>query len=421
MKNFRDKKVAILGWGVDTMDVAPWLQKQGAKLTILDESKGDRFDKLDKFDLLVRSPGVYRYRKEVVEAEKAGVEISSKAKLFFDECRAKIIGVTGTKGKGTTATLIYEILKAAGKKVVLGGNVGVGVFGELGELGENDWVVLELSSFQLIDLDKSPHVAVVLMTTSEHLNWHKDVRGYINAKKKIVEYQKCSDFAIVNKDYPNSREIGKAAGGKVVWISGEDIREFGNVGEVRLRGKHNWENIVAAAKVAELVGISKDVIWETVKNFRGLEHRLEEVGTFRGITFYNDSFSTTPETAIAAVKSFTQPIILILGGSSKNSDFSALTKTILEAKNIKQVILIGQEGPKILGKIREIGGIGEIGGIKLLKKTTMAKIVNLAYNQASSGDVVLLSPACASFDMFKNYKDRGEQFKQAVDFLEPSH
>ncbi|MBI3558777.1 hypothetical protein HY085_00100 [Candidatus Gottesmanbacteria bacterium] len=162
MTNFKNKKVAILGLGIDTQDVIPWLEKQGAEITVLDEKRGNKFDNLDKFDLLVRSPGVYRYRQELL---KTKTEITSKTKLFFDLCPAKIIGVTGTKGKGTTATLIYEILKAAGKKVYLGGNVGLGIFGNLGNLGENDWIVLELSSFQ------TPKKILWLIKNLQILRW----------------------------------------------------------------------------------------------------------------------------------------------------------------------------------------------------------------------------------------------------------
>ncbi len=398
MTNFKNKKVAILGFGVDTQDIIPWLEKQGAKITILDEARGDKFENLDKYDLLVRSPGVYRYRKELLETK---TEITSKTKLFFDNCPAKIIGVTGTKGKGTTATLIYEILKAAGKKVYLGGNIGFWVFEILDKLGKDDWVVLELSSFQLVDLDKSPHIAVVLMTTSEHLNWHKNIGEYLDAKKNIVAHQKSSDFAVVNKDYPNSREVGEAATCKVIWISGKEIHY-----ETKLRGEHNQENIAAAVAVAKIVGIPKVRVLRVVRNFKGLEHRLEEVATVKGVTFYNDSFSTTPESAIAAIKSFTEPEIVILGGSSKNADFKNLKKVISERKNIKLIIQIGVEGPKI---VREVRGVRIVRGGK-----TMAEIVKMAYNKAESGDVVLLSPACASFDMFKSYKDRGNQFKEEV-------
>ncbi|MCL4397599.1 UDP-N-acetylmuramoyl-L-alanine--D-glutamate ligase [Patescibacteria group bacterium] len=396
-------KVAVLGLGIDTQDVIPYLKSRGDKVTILDEKNGDKFENLDKYDLIVRSPGVYRYRPELL---KTKTPITSKTKLFFDVCPGKIIGVTGTKGKGTTASLIYEIMKAAGYDVYLGGNIGTGVF-DL-KLTKNSWVILELSSFQLIDLDKSPHIAVVLMVTQEHQDWHPTVQEYLDAKKSIVSHQKPTDYAVINKDYPNSAEIGRAATGKVVWISKDALQNMADE-EIGLRGSHNRENVVAAATVAKIIGIDEETMRRVIKNFRGLEHRLEEVAKINGVTYYNDSFSTTPETAIAAIKAFKEPEIVVLGGSSKNSDFSELGKIIRGAKNIKALILIGTEAKKIKEAVGKAGDIRIIEGLK-----SMDEIVKTAYNTAISGDVVLLSPACASFDMFKNYKDRGRQFKQAV-------
>ncbi|MBI3558776.1 hypothetical protein HY085_00095, partial [Candidatus Gottesmanbacteria bacterium] len=202
-----------------------------------------------------------------------------------------------------------------------------------------------------------------------------------------MAHQKSSDFAVVNKDYPNSVKIGKSSTRKIVWVSGKKTNY-----ETKLRGGHNQENIAAAVAVAKIIGVSEIRVVRVVRDFRGLEHRLEEVKTVKGVTFYNDSFSTTPETAIAAIKSFTEPEIVILGGSSKNSDFTELGSVISKAKNIKLVILIGAEGPKIARKIR---------GVRVVRGgSTMAEIIKMAYNKAESGDVVLLSPACASFDMF---------------------
>lgn len=407
MIDFKGKKVVVLGAGDDTKDVIPYLEKEGALVTILDEKKGQSFYNLSTYDVIVRSPGVYRYRSEIEEAEKNGVIVTSKIKLFFDLCPAKIIGVTGTKGKGTTATLIYEILKKAGKKVYLGGNIGTGIFHLLPDLDKTSWVVLELSSFQLIDLEKSPHIGVVLMVTLDHQNWHISEEEYVTAKKNIVVYQKATNFAVVNKDYPNSVAIGKAAKGKVFWISGTDVT-FSS----RLRGEHNKENISAAIAVAKIIGVPFE---ETVANFKGLEHRLEEVRTVNGVTFYNDSFSTVPETAIAAIKAFHEPEIIILGGSEKGSDFTKLGKTIAQASNIKAVILIGLMTERIEKAIKNADPENKVKIIKGSKN--MDEIVKTAYNNAISGNVVLLSPACASFDMFQSYKDRGQQFKDAVNLL----
>lgn len=396
------KKVAILGWGVDTQDVEPWLKKQDYQVTILDE-KEKLFGDLTKYDMLVRSPGVYRYRPDIVTAEKAGVEVTSKTKIFFDLCPAKIIGVTGTKGKGTTSTLIYEILKTAGKDVYLGGNIGTGVFEFLDKLTADSWVVLELSSFQLIDLSKSAHIGVILMTTSEHKDWHKSDAQYRGAKANLVKYQSETDFAVVNQDYPGSIEIGKQGNGQKIWFSGRDWK-----GEIALRGQHNRENMAAAAAVAQIVGIKPQAVDEVAREFKGLEHRLEEVATVDGVTYFDDSFSTTPETTIAAIRAFSEPLILIAGGSEKGSDFTEMGKVISEAKNIKAVVLIGLMAERIEKAITNKN-------IKLLEGAkNMTEIMEQVRSVAKPGDVVVLSPAAASFDMFTNYKDRGDQFKIQV-------
>lgn len=392
---WKNKKVAILGWGVDSQDVEPWLCKQGADVTILDE-KEKPFGDLSKYDILVRSPGVYRYRPEL-----EGREVTSKTKIFFDVCPGKIIGVTGTKGKGTTSTLIYEVLKAAGKDVYLGGNIGKGIFEHLEEMDKDSLVVLELSSFQLIDLPKSPHVAVVLMTTSEHQDWHKSPDEYIEAKSKITQFQMPNDFVVYNKDYPNSVKIGMQGKGQKIAVSGADWK-----GEMRLRGEHNRENVAAALAVAKIFDIQYSISNEVIKSFKGLEHRLEEVATVGGVTYFDDSFSTTPETTIAAIKAFTEPLILIAGGSEKGSDFTEMGKVISEAKNIKAVILIGLMADRIQANIE---------GKKILRGAkNMGEIMEQVKLVAESGDVVVLSPAAASFDMFKNYKDRGDQFKEEI-------
>lgn len=402
-EEIRGKKIGVLGDGIDTQDVVPYLENNGAELTILDEKKdGKGFGDLTGFDVLVRSPGVYRYRPEIVVAEKAGVVITSKTKIFFDACPAKIIGVTGTKGKGTTSTLIYQILKKAGKDVYLGGNIGAGVFGCLDMLTAESIVVLELSSFQLVDLHRSPHIAVVLMVTSEHLDWHKSPDEYVGAKLAITKYQLAADFVVANKDYENSRRIGEAGLGKKIWVSKSDWDK-----PMRLRGEHNRENVAAAAAVAEILNVEYRIVEEVVKEFKGLEHRLEEVVTVDGVTYFDDSFSTTPETAIAALQAFEEPKVMILGGSDKGSDFRELGVSVSRCNSIRGVVLIGLMADKIRTAIGE--GVEYKTGAR-----TMSQIVEQARSMARPGDVVVLSPAAASFDMFKNYKDRGDQFKSEV-------
>jgi len=445
--DFKNKEVAILGLGLEGISSAEFLFKEGAKITILDQKekseieqeylgRGEKvkanfilganyLDNLDQFDLLVRSPGINKDQDKFINTNTL---ITSQTKIFFDLCPCQIIGVTGTKGKGTTSSLIYEMLKKEGRDVYLVGNIGNPPLSILDKLNTQSIVVFELSSFQLQDLKKSPHIAVVLMVTSEHLDYHKDTISYIDAKKNILKFQNNTDFAIINRDYPASSESDIHTQGKIYQVSREqevlsegcfvkngaiwfrDIGEEEKViecSEIALPGKHNWENICASIVAARLEGVKYKNIVEVLKFFKGLEHRLELVDTIQGIRYYDDSFSTTPETAIAAIEAFSDPEILILGGSSKNSNFEELGKVISRAENIKAIIGIGKEWEKI--KLHIKTQVILIEGAK-----DMVTVIKAASRIAETGDVVLLSPACASFGMFKNYKDRGERFKAEV-------
>lgn len=420
MQDFKGKKIAVLGKGIEGESSAEFLEKQGADVTVFDE---DSWSELDSFNLIVRSPGI-----KLDALEKYKEKVTSQTKIFFDLCPATIIGVTGTKGKGTTSSLIYEMLKIQYPDVYLGGNIGVPPLSFLDKLTAGSIVVLELSSFQLIDLDKSPHISVMLMTTQEHLNWHKDIYEYIDAKRNILKFQTERDFAVLNKDYPATRESdvytdahvfyvsreGEVVEGafikddKVIFTRGGVEEEIIDTEDILLPGKHNLENICAAVTAAILAGAGRKNIAQVLKTFKGLEHRLELVGEYGGVRYYDDSFSTTPETAIAAIEAFEDPEILILGGSSKNSDFKNLGEVIFDKPNIKAIIGIGQEWERIKKEIKT-ERIQLIEGCK-----TMIEVIQEVTRIAEPGDVVLLTPACASFGMFKNYKDRGEQFKKEV-------
>ena len=427
MNIFKNKKIAVVGKGMEGESSAKFLKNKGADVAIIDEKQGkDYLEDLDQYDLVVRSPGV---KISLLEKYVLRGKITSQIKIFFDFCPSEIIGVTGTKGKGTTASLVYEMLKKQGIDAYLGGNIGLPPFDFLDKLTPQSKVVLELSSFQLMDLKKSPHIAVVLMITSEHLNYHGSVDEYIDAKRNILRGQSEKDFAILNRDYPATNESDIHTHGKVfqvsreqetveegcfvrdgkVWlkVEGQEIKII-DTKEILLPGKHNFENVCAATVAAYLAGVSKENIAWVLKTFKGLEHRLELVATVNGVRYYDDSFSTTPETAIAAIEAFKEPEILILGGSSKNSNFSELGKIISKAGNIKAIIGIGMEWEKIKAEISiHNSQIPVVEGAK-----DMATIVQAAVKIAEKGDVVLLTPACASFGMFKNYKDRGEQFKK---------
>jgi len=449
---FKNKKIAIIGFGIEGKDTTRYLIDSGAKITIFDEKTKEDLDfsgfkeaQLDlklgsnymslgftDFDFIFRSPGIYRYKNEIVDAEKKGTIVYSALKLFLDKCPAKIIGVTGTKGKGTTSTIIYQILTKSGKDVYLAGNIGKPFLELLPRLTKDSWVVMELSSFQLIDVDISPHISVVLNITKDHLDWHKNIDEYVDAKKNIVKYQKKDDSAVINADYKKSLEFGKLTKSSVYNFSrkkkvkgayvykgelklniDEDI-SLGKVSSLRLRGEHNWENVTAAVCASSLAGGDTESIKEVVFSFMGLEHRLEEVKKVNGITFYNDSFSTNEETTIAAINAFTEPITLILGGSDKELSYSNLVKELKLRKNINLVIVIGEISNMITDSLKNGGYKG-----KVLKTgdTDIGNIVKVAFDSTPEGGVVLLSPATASFDMFDNYKDRGDKFKNAVKTL----
>ncbi len=424
--DLQGKMIAVLGFGMEGKAIIEYLLKHGLNPVLFDarpweqwsedEQKHikdlkinfifgpDYLKELKGFEIIFRSPGVRLV--DVKEYVSENAVITSQTKWFFEQCPCKIIGITGTKGKGTTSTLIYQILKAAGKTAYLVGNIGdTQPLEILDNLNEQDYIVYELSSFQLQDLTQSPHIGVVLMTTSEHLDYHKDTAEYREAKQSIVKYQTAEDFAIYNEDYEGSREIGQLGQGQKVSINSGQILPLHH-DKIELKGNHNLENIKAAVAAANALNIPAEIIHEAVYKFKGLTHRLECVTERQGIKFYNDSFSTTPETAIAAINAFEQPEIVILGGSSKNSDFTELGKAIVNKKNIKALILIGQEAEKIEKSLN-----GGFTGKILHGAKDMEEIFGQIKTLAILGDIVLLTPACASFGMFKNYKDRGEQFK----------
>lgn len=460
MLDFKDKKVAVLGLGEEGISSIRFLSKKGAAVAICDQKEknalepdfvneaeklgvsfnlGENYLKgLNEFDYVFRSPGVKRNLLEITAAQKAGVRITSQTILFLEKFSKQTIGVTGTKGKGTTSTLISEILKKAGKKVFLGGNIGKPPLDFIEDMSTDVWAVLELSSFQLEDCQISPHISVVLMITSEHLDYHSSTQEYIDAKKSLVSFQNEDDFAVISADYPSSLSFEKLTKGKVLYFSrskevnpgsfvsnGEvvlnnsQIQKICSVKDIFLPGEHNLENVTAAVAVTSIFAVKPQKVKEVLQNFKGLEHRLELVSEIKGVKYYNDSFSTTPETAMAAIKSFSTSQIIILGGSSKGSDFKRLGEEIVKTENVKAVILIGLEGPRIEQAIKEgQESLQKQGNLKIIKgPKNMGEIVQTAFMTASPGDVVLLSPACASFDLFKNYKERGKLFKEEVEKL----
>lgn len=428
MSRYKNKHIAIVGLSVEGLDSLRFFTQEGANVARLDRRMESNYlEGLEKFDFIVRTPGM---NLRTPEFQALGNKLTSLTKIFFDECQAPIIGVTGTKGKGTTATLIYEMLKAEKKRVWLGGNVGTPLLSRVREIKPTDIVVLELSSFQLEDLTKSPRVAVVLKITEDHLanfdplatNYHETKEDYIRAKSSIVRYQKSTDYVIYNADNTTSTSFVKLTKAASLSFSRKKTNvdayvknhrvflkkdEICSSSEIQLLGDHNLENIAAASIAAMVAGVSIDAIRSVSRSFKGLEHRLEFVRTHSGVSYYNDSFSTVPETTIAAIESFAKPIILIVGGSEKGSDYSELGK-IISNSNVKTLIIIGVMTERILQAVAGYSG-KIITGLR-----TMHSIVEAAQKAAGPGDVVLLSPACASFDMFRNYKERGKLFKYEV-------
>ena len=462
LENLRSKKIGIVGFGKEGQAVASFLDSQNLFATVYDSKNRDEFDdevlkkleanrftfkfgeslkSFDDSEVIFRSPGFPRLSEGLLEAETRGAIITSQTKWFFDHCPALIIGVTGTKGKGTTVTLIAEILNKAKElgivsdiiledsDIYVTGNIGKDdPFELLRKLKNTDIVVFELSSFQLQDLTKSPRIAVCLMITQEHLDHHKDIEEYRRAKSSIVRYQNESDVCIYNWDYPGTVAIGRLGQGRKfmvsrhrqiengVYASGEQIIVSGmmqngkiDVSKRILKGAHNLENICSAVAVAVMLGVPLEVQQGTIVNFKGLEHRLEFVGEVRGVKFYNDSISTVPESSMAAIEAFKEPKVIILGGSDKGSEFDQLATT-MQNSNIRCAVLIGEMTNKIHQALEAHGSEYPI----LTGANNMQEVLAQVKSIAQSGDVVLLSPACASFGMFKNYKDRGEQFKEWV-------
>jgi UDP-N-acetylmuramoylalanine--D-glutamate ligase len=426
------KKVAILGFGLEGRAAWRYFKDQGAEITILSENQPtdvpegvkveygpDIFERAMGYDIVMRTPSI---RPDRIKTDGL---ISSGTIEFFAQCSAPIIGVTGSKGKGTTATMIRDMLQAAGKKVYLVGNIGVPALEILPELTPEDIVVFELSSFQLWDLPQSPHIAVVLMIEPEHLDVHRDFDEYKAAKATIAAHQGESDTVIYLPSNPYSLEIAeqslaqkvpytKAPGAEIIndalVIDGQSII---NVAELPLPGYHNLENACAAVTAVWATGM-RDVraMAGALKVFEGLPHRLKKIRRVQDVTYYDDSIATTPGSAIAALQAFDQPKIIILGGSDKGADFTELAQEVTE-QNVRAVILIGDTMPKLHAALQQAG----FTKIYSLEHPTMNDIVQKAQSLAQSGDIVLFSPACASFDMFKSYADRGGQFIKAVQEL----
>ncbi|HEX3568829.1 MAG TPA: UDP-N-acetylmuramoyl-L-alanine--D-glutamate ligase [Candidatus Saccharimonadales bacterium] len=430
-------KIAILGFGIEGQSAYRYYRDQGTDITICDMNEalelpegvhgklGEGYlQDLSEFDVILRTASI---NPTTILAANAGIEskITTVVNEFLRVCPTKnIIGVTGTKGKGTTSTLITKILEASGHQVLLAGNIGISPLDSLHLVTPESWVVLELSSFQLADLQHSPHISVCLMIAPEHLNWHIDMEDYIRAKAQLFAHQNAHDIAIYFADNEYSHDIASASpGAKITYyappgafVRGReeiiiDEKVVCRVDELKMLGEHNWQNACAAITAAWQVTKDVAAMHQVLTTFTGLEHRLEFVRTVDDVAYYDDSFGTMPEAAEVAIQAFTQPKVVILGGSDKGASFDGLAAQIKQAQ-VRHVVLIGVTAAIIQAALEKVGFTDFSEG-----GTTMRSIVAEARKYAQPGDVVLLAPACASFGLFRDYKDRGEQFKAAVQAL----
>ena len=460
MKNdLKDKNCLVFGMGISGSAAAALLLRMGANVTIFDENeKGKIKDELlpykdsgrlkaftvklpeevkESAGLLVLSPGIPPENPLVQELSKRNVPVTGEIELAYSCSKGRLLAITGTNGKTTTTTLLGEIMKAdaaserKGREVIVVGNIGEPYTAWADSLKEDSVTVAEISSFQLETIDTfKPDVSAVLNITPDHLNRHHTMENYAAAKKRIAENQDEKDFLILNYDDPLTRKIAEDTRAKVVFftrdpenytgkaefvaaLKGRDIflegRKLISIDEVQLLGNHNYENIMAAAAMASAAGVSDDIIRETVRSFKAVEHRIEFVRTVDGADYYNDSKGTNPDASIKAVEAMVKPCILIAGGYDKESTYDEL----IEAFKLKGklMVLIGETA----GKIRECAE--RHGFNALIDAETFEDAVKLCHENAEPGDAVLLSPACASWDMFKNYEERGRLFKEYVNSL----
>ncbi len=413
MKLFKNKKVTIMGLGLleGGVGAAKFFCKQGANVLVTDlKTKKQLKESVDKLkglsiefvlgkhrkedfintDLVIKNPSVPADSSYLKIAKKHKIPIKNDISIFFDLCQAPIIGITGTKGKSTTATLIYLLLKKKYNKTFLAGNIGISPLEILSKITKKSKVILELSSFELEDLKQSPHVAVITTLFPDHLNRYKNFREYIEAKKPIFKYQKKNDILILNYDNPEVKKLASEAPSKVLFFRNSCIS--------------------AALAVAKLFKISKKDIKKILSNFKGVPNRQELIATKKGVKYINDTTATTPQSVILAINTFKKRfpnsgIILIAGGLDKNLNYKNLAEEI--KRNVNSLILLPGTTSKKIKK-----GLEKFDKIYLVK--SMREAVKKAARLAQKGDIVLLSPGAASFNLFKNEFDRGEQFKEAV-------
>ena len=449
------KRVAVIGLGISNIPLIDFLYELRADITVFDRRSIEKIDNkilenirrksikcsfgekyletLKDFNIIFRSPSCRPDLPEILEELSKGAILTSEIEMLMELCPGLIIGVTGSDGKTTTTSLIYNIIKNKGYNCYLGGNIGIPLFSKIREMRPEDIVVLELSSFQLMNIKTSPNIAVITNISPNHLDIHKSYDEYIEAKKNIFKYQSNKDTLVLNYDNDITREFEKEANGNVIFFSKNHKLNDGvildegiikicenklrkhilNTKNMKLRGEHNYENACAAiAATKDLVDNETQV--KTIAEFKGVEHRLEFVKEIDGVKWYNDSIGTSPTRTIAGLKSFNKNLILIAGGYDKHLDYTPIGEPIVE--NVKILILMGQTA----NKIKEAT-------IKAMNKTkrkvdiydcnSLEEAVKLASELSKKGDIILFSPASASFDLYKNFEERGNDFKEKVNNL----
>jgi UDP-N-acetylmuramoylalanine--D-glutamate ligase len=453
-------KIAIVGWGIEGQSAYNYFgaeheylivnespvndmpaESQHVKLQFLKEDGGyglrgrvgdlSYLDGIEQCDKIIYTPTAYfNLKKKYGDSEEFWSKAKTIQHIFFEEVKTRsIIGVTGTKGKGTTSTLIAKLLDASGKKVHLGGNIGRPVLSFLNDVQAEDWVVLELANFQLRSLDLSPHIAVCLLIEPEHLDWHSSLDDYVEAKGNIFKYQTRDDIAVYYPLNEYSTKISSYSSGKKIpyfqkpgayvrndgmIVVGDNETEILSKTKVKLLGEHNLQNICAALTAVWQIDQNPEAYKRLLSEFSSLEHRLELVRELNGVKFFNDSFAATPTAPQAAMDSITGQKVMILGGYDRGLDLSNLAREVKKHESeIRKVIVIGQISGRLGQALDKVG----FDNFEITEVANMHDVVAAAVKAAVPGDSVVLSPGAPSFDMFKNFEIRGQEFKEVVNSL----
>lgn len=450
-----NKKVALIGTGVSHIDLIGLLLKKNIDVTVCDkktrEEMGELADRLESegaklslgenyldaiysSDVVFRTPGMYFLSPELQKARDMGIVVTSEMEVFFDLCPCRIYGITGTDGKTTTTTIITEMLERSGRKVHKGGNIGRALLPIIEEISPDDIAVVELSSFQLISMRKSPDTAVITNIYPDHLNVHKSMDEYIGAKKNLILHQNAFSKTVLNLDNERTNALSDEVRGNLLkfsrlskplrgsfldedgWLcftDGEKTEKIVHKDSIRIPGLHNVENYLAA--IAAVYGdVSADNIRATAESFGGVEHRIEFVRELDGVKYYNDSIATSPVSVIAGLNAFDRKLIVIAGGSDKKLDYTTMSEAI--NSKVKSLILLGATADKIEAAVKGYSGYDE-NNCRIYRVETMEEAVEKAREIAKSGDIVTLSPASASFDHYKNFEERGKHYKGIVNTL----